>query len=108
MRVTGRLHCTRFELNRILWTRDIRVASKSQAASLGTFGYVDHGGAIPYKGADQPQNADDYLSSVGFGIVTSYAKNLTARITFGVPLSNSRFEPDPLDVRTHFFVQLSR
>nr|MBF0223752.1 ShlB/FhaC/HecB family hemolysin secretion/activation protein [Desulfobulbaceae bacterium] len=70
---------------------------------ISGFGFVDHGGAFPFKAGGASINHDDFLTSVGCGLDFSFSKWLSGRLHFAVPLGER--EPDQADVRVHFYLQ---
>lgn len=50
------------------------------------YAFVDHGGVIPYKGNDEKQGPDEYLTSVGIGAKVRILETFTAHMHYGVPV----------------------
>lgn len=65
--------------------------------------FIDHGGAIPYKGAGLGETSDDFLTSAGVGLTTRFDKDHSVRLALGFPLQH-RSEYSP---RLHFIWQSS-
>lgn len=61
--------------------------------------FADHGGAFPYKGANQSINHDDFLTSTGFGLIFTINRYLTGRVDLAFPMGA------PGTARIHFSVR---
>lgn len=100
------------ELHRTLasWQyRKHHVRSKDEAltdnATLAMFGFADHGGVFPYKGAGYRQCNDDYLVSTGVGWNLNVGEHFSAKALFSVPLYENGLDYDYEDVRFNFMTQ---
>lgn len=47
--------------------------------------FLDHGGAFPTKPVGLGPNSDDYLTSVGTGLLANFNRYLSGRLTLGIP-----------------------
>ncbi len=65
--------------------------------------FIDHGGAIPYKGAGLGENSEDFLTSAGFGFTAQFDQRHSARLVLGFPLQHR----DAYSPRLHFVWQAS-
>ncbi|MDU4960067.1 MAG: ShlB/FhaC/HecB family hemolysin secretion/activation protein [Sporomusaceae bacterium] len=65
--------------------------------------FIDHGGAIPYKGAGLGETSDDFLTSVGVGLTTKFDDSNSAKLVLGFPLQHR----DEYSPRLHFVWQAS-
>lgn len=54
------------------------------------FGFIDHGGAFPFKGNDQGSSSDDYLTSIGFGLNLYNSKYLSGKLVVGIPIDSPK------------------
>jgi hemolysin activation/secretion protein len=50
------------------------------------FGFIDHGGAFPFKGNNQGSSSEDYLTSIGFGFNLYNSKYLSGKLVVGMPI----------------------
>jgi hemolysin activation/secretion protein len=64
--------------------------------------FLDNGAAFPYRGG-RGTSSDDFLTSIGAGVIFDVSRYLSGRLMVGVPLSEPGIEVD--DVRVHFYVQ---
>lgn len=67
--------------------------------------FIDHGGAIPYKGQDQSPDEEDFLTSLGCGLLINISNFLSARLYYGIPLVMRNDGEDRPKI--HFYLQSS-
>jgi len=67
--------------------------------------FCDHGAAFPYRPDNAPITHNDFLTSVGFGSIINLTKYFTARINFGIPLTDR--ENTQGDVVFQFYTQVN-
>ncbi|MDI9420621.1 MAG: ShlB/FhaC/HecB family hemolysin secretion/activation protein [Bacillota bacterium] len=71
------------------------------AKGLGGFLFFDHGGALPFKGNEEPISREDFLTSTGVGLDIQVGDHFYGRLQAGIPLMNKK----AMDL--HLAVQLS-
>jgi hemolysin activation/secretion protein len=67
--------------------------------------FVDHGAAFPFTPPGQHITKDDFLTSVGGGLIFNFSKIMNAKILVGVPLAKRIGETSLRDPRIHFIAQ---
>jgi hemolysin activation/secretion protein len=50
--------------------------------------FCDHGGAFPYKGHGESIDNDDFLTSVGLGLLFNFNQYINGRVFWGMPLDD--------------------
>jgi len=50
--------------------------------------FFDHGGAFPYKGHGESINSQDFLTSLGLGLLFNFNKYINGRVFWGYPLDD--------------------
>ena len=55
--------------------------------------FFDHGGAFPYKGAGESITDDDFLTSLGLGLLFNFNRFINGRVFWGVPLQDHEDNP---------------
>ena len=68
--------------------------------------FAEHGGTFPFKGAGEPVEPDDFLTSAGLGVMWDLSDRISGRVSLGFPLTDNDHETDPRMPFVHFFVQL--
>lgn len=53
------------------------------------FLFLDHGGALPYKGNNQSNSSDDYLTSFGIGSLIKFGDRDCMKVALGIPLQHA-------------------
>ena len=53
---------------------------------LKGFAFLDHGAAFPTRGNNQGRDSDDYLTSVGGGVMVSFTPAISGRVALGIPV----------------------
>ena len=77
---------------------------------LKGFVFADHAGVFPYKGTgagSQGYNRNDFLLSIGGGIRISLPKDISLRLSWGIPLMNNDHEEFDKKGRFHFELSIS-
>lgn len=75
--------------------------SRSLSEKVTGLLFIDHGGAIPYKGNNQTNTSDDYLTSCGVGVTLKFDDHNSAKVVLGIPLQHAAdYSP-----RVHFVWQ---
>jgi hemolysin activation/secretion protein len=75
--------------------------SRPLSETVTGFLFLDHGGALPYKGNNQSNNSDDFLTSTGLGMTVKFDDRNSAKLVLGIPLQHAA-EYSP---RVHFVWQ---
>ncbi|MBN1586079.1 MAG: ShlB/FhaC/HecB family hemolysin secretion/activation protein [Candidatus Omnitrophica bacterium] len=86
------------ELNWPLFRKESKLRNKLKGAV-----FIDHGGAFPFKPGGEGIDSEDFLTSVGAGLVFNLSKYFNGRISYGFPLSDQ--ESDKGEGQLHFYIQ---
>lgn len=70
------------------------------------FGFIDHGGAFPFKPGGLGIDKDDFLTSAGFGIGVDLLDRINSRVTVAFPFRANRFESSGMNPWIHFSIQI--
>ncbi|MCC5830865.1 MAG: ShlB/FhaC/HecB family hemolysin secretion/activation protein [Phycisphaeraceae bacterium] len=70
------------------------------------FGFIEHGGAFPFKPAGLGIDKDDFVTSAGFGIGFELFERVTGRVSVAFPFRANRFESGGMNPWIHFSVQV--
>ena len=69
--------------------------------------FIDHGGALPYRPGNLKQSShDDYLTSVGAGVLFDFSSRVTGRIVIGQPLRGNPAELHDRRPRAHVSINI--
>lgn len=78
------------------------------APNLTGIVFIDHGGALPYRpGSLKESTHDDYLTSVGFGVLFDFSERVTGRIVIGQPLRGNPAELHDKRPRAHVSLNIA-
>ena len=70
--------------------------------------FLDHGGALPYRpGILKESTHDDYLTSVGAGVLFDFSERVTGRIVIGQPLRGNPGELHQRRPRAHVSLNIA-
>lgn len=70
--------------------------------------FIDHGGALPYRPGNLKESThDDYLTSVGFGVLFDFSERVTGRIVIGQPLRGNPAELHDKRPRAHVSLNIA-
>ena len=78
------------------------------APNLTGIVFIDHGGALPYRPGNLKESThDDYLTSVGFGVLFDFSERVTGRIVIGQPLRGNPAELHDKRPRAHVSISIA-
>ncbi|MBT0964026.1 ShlB/FhaC/HecB family hemolysin secretion/activation protein [Denitromonas iodatirespirans] len=78
------------------------------APNLTGIVFIDHGGALPYRPGNLKESThDDYLTSVGFGLLFDFSERVTGRIVIGQPLRGNPAELHDKRPRAHVSLNIA-
>lgn len=70
--------------------------------------FLDHGGALPYRPGDlKASTHDDYLTSVGAGVIFNFSDRVSGRFVVGQPLRGNPAELHDRRPRAHVSVNIA-
>ena len=70
--------------------------------------FIDHGGALPYRPGNLKESThDDYLTSVGVGVLFDFSERVTGRIVIGQPIRGNPNELHDKQPRAHVSINLA-
>lgn len=70
--------------------------------------FIDHGGTLPYRPGNLKESThDDYLTSVGFGVLFDFSERVTGRIVIGQPLRGNPAELHDKRPRAHVSLNIA-
>ncbi len=74
-------------IHRFPLSREICLTNRLEEVLKGAI-FFDHGGAFPYKGHGESINSEDFLTSLGLGLLFNFNKYINGRVFWGVPLDD--------------------
>ncbi len=82
--------------------------AESSASQISGLAFIDHGAAFPYRPEPQKDiTRQDFLTSVGTGLLVNWTRYAQARLTLGWPLRNQDLEADLQRPRLHALLTLT-
>lgn len=83
-------------------------AADPDAPDLTGLIFLDHGGALPYRPGDlKASTHDDYLTSVGAGVIFNFSDRVSGRFVVGQPLRGNPAELHDRRPRAHVSVNIA-
>ncbi|QID19302.1 ShlB/FhaC/HecB family hemolysin secretion/activation protein [Nitrogeniibacter mangrovi] len=83
-------------------------AAEPGAPNLTGIVFIDHGGALPYRPGDLKESThDDYLTSVGAGVLFDFSERVTGRLVIGQPLRGNPAELHDRRPRLHASINIA-
>ena len=83
-------------------------AADPDAPDLTGLVFIDHGGALPYRpGFLKESTHDDYLTSIGAGVIFAFGERVTGRLVIAQPLRGNPAELHERRPRAHVSVNIA-